>query len=125
MKVLVTGGAGFIGTNAVDRLLREAHEVVVVDNLSRPGSEENLAWLRERHGNFAFAREDIHNFEALKKVFRAHQPFDGIYHFVAQVAVTTSVENPRTDFETNAPGTLNVLEAMKSGAIICQIYKSR
>ena len=123
MKALVTGDEGFIGANAVDHLLREAHEVVVAVNLSRPGTEKDLAWLHERHGDFAFAREDIHNFEALKKVFRAHQPFDAIFHFAVQVAVTTSVENPRTDFETNAPGTLNVLEAMKSGAIICQIYK--
>ena len=113
MKVLVTGGAGFIGTNAVDRLLREAHEVVVVDNLSRPGSEENLAWLREGHGDFAFAREDIRNFEALKEVFGTYQPFDAVLHFAAQVAVTTSVEDPRTDFETNALGTLNVLEAVR------------
>jgi len=125
MKTLVTGDEGFIGANAVDRLLREAHEVVVVDILSRPGTEKNLAWLHEHHGDFAFAREDIHNFEALKKVFRAHQPFDAIFLFAAQVAMTTLVENPRTDFETNALGTLNVLEAMKSGAIICQIYKSR
>lgn len=113
MKALITGGAGFIGINTADYLLREGHEVVIVDNLSRHGSEANLIWLRERYPDVLFERQDIREFEGLKAAFAKHQPYDTLFHFAAQVAVTTSVESPRMDFETNALGTLNVLEAVR------------
>ncbi len=113
MKALITGGAGFIGINTTDYLLREGHEVVIVDNLSRHGSEANLTWLRERHRGVLFECHDIREYEGLKKTFAKHQPYDTLFHFAAQVAVTTSVEAPRMDFETNALGTLNVLEAVR------------
>jgi CDP-paratose 2-epimerase len=113
MKTLITGGAGFIGTNTADRLLGEGHEVIIVDDLSRRGSERNLEWLRERHGDFAFHQIDIRKFDALRKVFQDHRTLDLVLHFAAQVAVTSSVTDPRTDFEINALGTLNVLEAVR------------
>jgi CDP-paratose 2-epimerase len=113
MKTLITGGAGFIGSNTVDHLLSQGDEVVVVDNLSRPGSEKNLAWLRDRHGDFPFVQQDIRDYDGLEQAFKMHLPFEALFHFAAQVAVTTSVENPHMDFETNARGTLNVLEAVR------------
>ncbi|HEY45233.1 MAG: CDP-paratose 2-epimerase [Anaerolineae bacterium SM23_ 63] len=113
MKALITGGAGFIGINTADYLLREGHEVVILDNLSRHGSETNLTWLRERQGGIPFELQDIREYAGLKKAIGKHKPYDALFHFAAQVAVTTSVESPRMDFETNALGTLNVLEAVR------------
>ena len=113
MKTLITGGAGFIGTNTADRLLGEGHEVIIVDDLSRRGSERNLQWLRERHGDFAFHQIDVRQFDLLRKAFQDHASIDLVLHFAAQVAVTSSVVDPRTDFEINALGTLNVLEAVR------------
>jgi CDP-paratose 2-epimerase len=113
MKILITGGAGFIGTNTADRLLADGQQVIIVDDLSRRGSENNLKWLRERHGDFPFHQIDIRDFDALRSMMRGHAPLDLVLHFAAQVAVTTSVEDPRTDFEINALGTLNVLEAVR------------
>ena|SRR5262249_7333680 len=111
-KVVVFGGAGFIGANLVNSLLDEGSEVLVFDSLARRGSEKNLAWLQERHGHrrFEFMRSDVRDFAPVQSAVR---DADLIYHLAAQVAVTTSVEDPRTDFEVNALGTLNVLEAAR------------
>lgn len=116
MTFLITGGAGFIGSNTVDRLLTEGREVVVVDNLSRPGSEKNLAWLRQKHGNFPFFQVDIRDAAALERTFAEARQAEAILHFAAQVAVTSSVTDPRYDFEVNALGSLNVLEAARRQA---------
>jgi len=113
MKTLITGGAGFIGTNTADRLLGEGHQVIIIDDLSRGGSERNLQWLRERHGDFPFHQIDVRDYAALRSAFQEHGSLDLVLHFAAQVAVTTSVLDPRTDFEINALGTLNVLEAVR------------
>ncbi len=113
MKTLITGGAGFIGTNTADRLLGEGQQVIIVDDLSRKGSERNLQWLRERHDEFPFHQTDIRDYEALRDAFQEHLPLDLVLHFAAQVAVTTSVQDPRMDFDVNALGTLNVLEAVR------------
>jgi len=114
-KALITGGAGFIGSNLAARLLGEGWDLVIVDNLSRSGTEQNLEWLRSL-GGFDFFKTDIRNYEELKRVFKKHNDLDVVFHLAAQVAVTTSVTNPREDFEINALGTFNVLEAIRETA---------
>jgi len=110
-NILVFGGAGFIGSNLSKRILDEGHFVTVFDSLVRPGSEKNLDWLEQfGSGRLKFIRADIRDFAAVRA---AVQSADEIYHLAAQVAVTTSVEDPRADFEVNALGTLNVLEAIR------------
>ena len=123
LRVLVTGGAGFIGSNLVDHLLREGYQVTAYDNLSRRGTRKNAAWLREKYGQkFRLITEDIRNYSAL---LNAVDNQDLVYHLAAQVAVTTSIENPREDFEVNALGTLNVLEAVRqAGADPIVLYAS-
>lgn len=111
-KTLITGGAGFIGANAARRFLRKGHDVVVVDNLSRKGTEDNLQWLRQC-GDFAFEKLDIRDEEAMNGLFARHRDVDHVLHLAGQVAVTTSVVNPREDFDINALGTFNVLEAIR------------
>jgi len=115
MKVFISGGAGFIGCNLADTHLRRGHGVVIFDNLSRKGTDGNLAWLREQHGDrLTFVQGDIRDFDTL----RAALPPDAeqVYHMAGQVAVTTSVSNPREDFDINALGTFNVLEAVRNAA---------
>lgn len=111
MRVLITGGIGFIGTNLADRLLREGKDVVLFDNVGRAGVEENLEWLRREHGSrLRFVRGDVRDFGAVEKAMNGA---DAVFHLAAQVAVTTSVVNPQEDFSVNAQGTLNVLEAAR------------
>lgn len=110
---LITGGCGFVGTNLADALLSRGEEVVILDNLSRVGSRDNLAWLRSRHGrDWRFVEADIRDAEAIARLVQETKPH-ALAHLAGQVAVTTSVENPRLDFEVNALGTLNVLEAVR------------
>lgn len=112
MKTIITGGAGFIGSNAASRYLQRGDHVVVVDNLSREGVHKNLDWLRPQ-GELEFAQLDIRDASQMDKLFQKHQDADRVLHLAAQVAVTTSVTSPREDFEINALGTFNVLEAMR------------
>lgn len=112
MRWLITGGAGFIGTNLSASLLENGHDVVVLDDLSRRGSERNLNWLSDRY-DCAFVRGDIRDPLVLPRVFKDFPGIDVVSHQAAQVAVTKSVVDPRADFETNALGTLNVLEALR------------
>ena len=116
MLYMVTGGAGFIGSNTVHRLLREGHRVVVIDNLSRPGSRRNLDWLQQAGGDLTFVLQDIRDFDGLRRAVRPH-PAEAVLHFAAQVAVTTSVTDPRQDFEINALGTFNLLEALRAESL--------
>jgi CDP-paratose 2-epimerase len=115
MKVIITGGAGFIGSNAASRALRRGDEVIVLDDLSRPGVEHNVAWL-ERQGAFTLARVDLRDAEQVGRTFAAHRDAGLVLHLAGQTAVTTSVTDPRRDFEINALGTLNVLEALRRTA---------
>ncbi len=116
MRILITGGAGFIGCNLAHACIAAGHTVTLLDNLSRRGSPANLAWLRSVHGGglhgdgFGFVQADIRDAEAM---LPAAEGQDAIYHLAAQTAVTTSVTDPRTDFEINALGTFNVLEAAR------------
>jgi len=113
-SVLITGGAGFIGTNLANQLLAAGKEVIIYDNLSRPGVEHNVEWLRERHGKRVhFCLEDIRDTEAVSS---AVSSVSEVYHLAAQVAVTSSLSDPRGDFDVNLRGTLNVLEAARAAA---------
>lgn len=111
MKYFITGGAGFIGSNSADHFLKRGHEVVIFDNLSRIGAESNLGWLSEQHGDrLQFVRGDVRDYQ---KLLEAIGGADVVLHLASQVAVTTSVHEPREDFEINALGTFNVLEAVR------------
>ncbi|MEN8171301.1 MAG: GDP-mannose 4,6-dehydratase [Chloroflexota bacterium] len=121
---LITGGAGFIGSNYVNRLLKRGEQVTIFDSLSRSGAPLNLAWLRSTHGEHAFQvvvgdlKDDVF-------LCSTAQDADVIVHLAAQVAVTTSVQDPRQDFEDNALGTFNVLEAARlSGRQPIVLYAS-
>jgi CDP-paratose 2-epimerase len=110
-RVLVTGGAGFIGSNLVADLVGRGREVVVYDNLSRKGTAVNLEWLKGTLGaGIEFINADVCDFDSLRKAASGARV---IYHLAAQVAVTTSVADPRSDFQSNAVGTFNVLEAAR------------
>ena len=109
---LITGGAGFIGSNVADRLMREGRDVIVYDNLSRRGVSANIEWLASNHGSHLQVETgDIRDVTRMHSLARHARE---VFHFAAQVAVTTSFEDPREDFEINVGGTLNLLEALRS-----------
>lgn len=112
MKLLITGGCGFIGTNFADYFSKKSWTITVLDNLSRKGSAENLAWLQTTYPNIRFVKADIRTDSPILEA--EVQKHDVIFHLAAQVAVTTSVLNPREDFEINVVGSLNVLEAIRT-----------
>lgn len=112
--VLITGGAGFIGCNLADRLARDDQDVLILDSLSRPGVERNLAWIKRRHPRRVSAVvADIRDSAAVAAAAKEAQ---AVFHFAAQVAVTTSLTDPSEDFEINACGTLLLLEALRARA---------
>lgn len=110
--VLITGGAGFIGTNLAHRLLSQGRRVILFDNLSRNGVDQNVDWLLRTHGGrVQLVTGDVRDRAAVRSVAeRAGQ----VFHFAAQVAVTTSLADARTDFEINVGGTFNLLEALRA-----------
>jgi CDP-paratose 2-epimerase len=114
MKLLITGGCGFLGSNLAADALARGDELVVFDNLYRNGSRENLAWLQSQ-GNIVFEHGDIRNQNDITRVIQAFKP-DTVFHLAGQVAMTTSIANPRMDFEVNVLGTHNLLEAVRQHA---------
>ncbi|HJU08469.1 MAG TPA: GDP-mannose 4,6-dehydratase [Rhodanobacteraceae bacterium] len=109
---LITGGAGFVGSNLASRLLDEGHAVTIYDSLSRPGSERNLRWLRARYGEKLRVRiADTRDVQTLREAVSGASQ---VFHFAAQVAVTSSLLDPMLDFDINLRGTLNVLEAIRT-----------
>ena len=110
-RILITGGAGFIGSNLADRLAGAGHEVVLLDTLARPGVERNLKWLLLRHRSAVrHVQTDVRD---AKGMAQAVAEADAVFHLAAQVAVTTSLSDPREDFDVNLGGTLNLLEAAR------------
>ena len=115
MRIFITGGAGFVGANVADRHLELGDDVVIFDNLSRNGTSGNVEWLQERYGErLGVVHGDVRDFGALRDALPPDA--DRVYHMAAQVAVTTSVREPRDDFEINALGTFNLLEAVRRSA---------
>jgi CDP-paratose 2-epimerase len=114
MKLLVTGGCGFLGSNlAADAIDRE-DDLMIFDSLQRNGSRDNLAWLQSL-GTLKFEHGDIRNENDVTRAIKKFRP-DAVFHLAGQVAMTTSICNPRMDFEVNALGTLNLLEAVREHA---------
>ncbi|HAB51334.1 MAG TPA: CDP-paratose 2-epimerase [Ignavibacteriales bacterium] len=112
MNIFITGGAGFIGTHAANYYLAKGNKVTVLDNFSRKGTRENVKWLQKEYGvkSMEVVEGDIRDFDKLRQSIVGH---DVVIHLAGQVAVTTSVVNPREDFEINALGTFNVLESVR------------
>jgi CDP-paratose 2-epimerase len=111
MTALITGGAGFIGTNLADRLLSQGERVIVLDDLSRAGVEGNLQWLRHTHPDrLQVVQGDIRDADDVR---RAAREADQVFHFAAQVAVTTSVTEPVHDYSVNLGGTITLLEELR------------
>ncbi|MCA9948608.1 MAG: GDP-mannose 4,6-dehydratase [Anaerolineales bacterium] len=113
MNIFITGGAGFIGSNSADHFLGQGHQVTIFDNMSRVGTQANLEWLYGRHGSeqLHVVTGDVRDYASLAE---AIQGANTVLHLAGQVAVTLSVQNPREDFEINALGTFNVLEAVRN-----------
>lgn len=111
MKLLITGGCGFLGSNLASDALARGDELVVFDNLYRNGSRENLKWLQGQ-GKFSFEHGDIRSQNDITRVIQFFKP-DALFHLAGQVAMTTSIANPRMDFEVNVMGTHNLLEAVR------------
>ena len=111
MKYLITGGCGFLGSNIASKILEQGGDLVVFDSLYRFGSYQNLEWLKTQ-GKFQFIHGDIRNTNDVERTIKVHKP-DVIYHLAGQVAMTTSIADPRMDFEVNVGGSFNLLNAVR------------
>ena len=111
MKYLITGGCGFLGSNIAKEILDRGHDLIVFDNLHRLGSDQNLEWLKTI-GSFEFVHGDIRNSNDVERLVKFHKP-DVIFHLAGQVAMTTSISDPRKDFEVNVGGSFNLLNAVR------------
>ena len=114
MRLLVTGGCGFVGSNLAAEAMRRGWQVAAFDNLYRHGSASNLEWMRGK-GAFEFVHGDIRNLTDVMRLVESQRP-DAIFHLAGQVAMTTSLADPRMDFEVNAVGSHNLLEAVRRHA---------
>ncbi|EDU8530390.1 CDP-paratose 2-epimerase [Salmonella enterica subsp. enterica serovar Berta] len=122
MKLLITGGCGFLGSNLASFALSQGIDLIVFDNLSRKGATDNLHWLSSL-GNFEFVHGDIRNKNDVTRLITKYMP-DSCFHLAGQVAMTTSIDNPCMDFEINVGGTLNLLEAVRQYNSNCNIIYS-
>ena len=123
MRYLITGGCGFLGSNLSQAVMKNGGHLTIFDNLSRLGSEMNLAWLKKQ-GNFSFFHGDIRNQNDIDTLIKNTKP-DVIFHLAGQVAMTTSLKDPQKDFEINAMGSLYLLESVRKYARdACVIYSS-
>ncbi|WP_306481416.1 NAD-dependent epimerase/dehydratase family protein [Limnobacter sp.] len=123
MKLLITGGCGFLGSNLAAHAIEQGIDLVVFDNLSRFGAVANLHWLQSK-GSFKFVHGDIRNSNDVSRIVKELKP-DAVYHLAGQVAMTTSIANTRMDFEVNALGSFNVLEAVRDySPNACVLYSS-
>jgi len=113
-KILITGGAGFIGCHTAAYFARQGYTITIIDTLVREGTEHNLRWLQETRVPHTHHAIDVRDGDRLATVFSSEGPFAAVIHLAAQVAVTTSVANPRIDFEVNAAGTFNLLECVRT-----------
>ena len=115
MKILVTGGCGFLGSNLAEHFLKKNEDVFIIDSLERKGAKENLNWLNSfsKRGQLRFLKADINDKNIVNKFFDDFAPFDFICHVAGQVAMTRSINDPRKDFETNVLGTFNILESAR------------
>ncbi len=122
MKFLITGGCGFLGSNLAGEVLKRGDQLVVVDNLYRMGSEKNLEWLKTQ-GEFKFYRSDVRVFDDLSFIMKEEKP-DVIFHVAGQVAMTTSLQRPRFDFEINVLGSHNLLESVRTHCPQAKVFFS-
>lgn len=122
MKFLITGGCGFLGTNLASHLIENGEEVIILDNFFRVGSRDNLNWLKSI-GKFSFHEMDTRDAQAISKLVADCKP-DCVFHLAGQVAMTTSIANPRLDFEINVQGGINVLEAVRQHAPEAAVFFS-
>lgn len=114
MKIVITGGCGFLGSNLASSYIEKGDEVVVIDALFRRGADSNLQWLNQiKGGKLTFELADLADEKKVNDVLQRHAPYDYLAHLAGQVAMTTSLNDPRRDFLTNAYGTFNVLEATR------------
>lgn len=111
MRYLITGGCGFMGSNLAEEVLARGEQLLIIDNLSRTGSKENLKWMKKL-GQFEFEQIDICSDKDIDNIFTRYQP-DVVFHLAGQVAMTTSIDNPKLDLAINTVGTLNILEAIR------------
>jgi CDP-paratose 2-epimerase len=111
LKYFITGGCGFLGSNIASEILKKGDELIIFDSLYRFGSYQNLEWLKTQ-GVFEFIHGDIRNENDVHRAVKAHKP-DVVYHLAGQVAMTTSIEDPRMDMEVNIGGSFNILNAVR------------
>ena len=107
MKILVTGGCGFLGSNLAAESIKRGHELAIVDNFYRTGSRDNYSWLKGL-GEFTFYEKDTRKQSDIEQIFEQFRP-EAVFHLAGQVAMTTSIEDPRFDFETNVLGGTSIL----------------
>ncbi len=122
MRLLITGGCGFLGTNLGEAALQRNYELAILDNLSRLGASENLRWLQSQ-GESRFFHTDIRNYNDVERIIKDFRP-DAVFHLAGQVAMTASLQDPRMDFEVNVVGGHNVLESVRRHRPECVLIYS-